>query len=446
VSAGVAFVAAVLCVAWVGQMGKRAVRKAQETAEWKQNAESVALQLRRLFDRKELLEHAVHALMTELNATRGYVFVLEQERFELRAALPEMLGEPVGFEPASGRPGKWPRTVRGAQSADVELERQRLKALDVEAGVAFWRGYRLAGFFLLGGRLTSDPFTGSQKLFSVEVAAEVGRMQDVLDGAQAMAVMQAASARVEAEKQLLATVRQRMAAPDTAEVPGVEFGVGVEYAVGGHAAFCDAVVLPGALGVVLAESAGAGAQEALDMVRLQTLLRSRLYVYGDDLREMLESVERAVVAGETGMPPMRLFIGRYDASARRLVYINADYLPPVLLSNRAEGSQTRRLTRTGRPLAGDGPADWIVGEVELRRRDLLLLFSPGLVECEGAEENSGENRVLGAVLGSEGQTAQAIAQRLLREAAEAAGGKKPTSERSVIVLRPASPQGGKSLL
>ena len=216
----------------------------------------------------------------------------------------------------------------------------------------------------------------------------------------------------------------------------------VEMVVGSYASLCDTVVLPGsALGIVMAETSTCGLQIAVEMVRLQGLLRSRFYVYGEDLREMLDSVERALLATEGAVQPIRLLLGRYDASSRRLIYVNAGYLPPILLKNRSNGSETRRLAATGRPLTGEGPADWEVQEIELRRRDLLLAISPGLLSRPEALEKWDESRLMATLLDLEKHPALAIAQRLVREAAGSEDEHQSKSERSVIVLRPSDATG-----
>jgi serine phosphatase RsbU (regulator of sigma subunit) len=186
----------------------------------------------------------------------------------------------------------------------------------------------------------------------------------------------------------------------------------------------------------MAETDSTGPQAAADMVRLQALLRSRFYVYGEDLREMLESVERAITAGEAPELPVRLLLGRYDAHTRRFVYINAGYEPPVLMKNRGDGSETRRLGVTGRALAAGGAADWVVEEIELRRRDLLVLLSPGLLRSVNPQDKWSESVLMEKLLDLEIHSAAAMAQRLLLEAPAPEDSATPAAERSVIVLRP----------
>lgn len=458
--AAAAFLVTVTCSVWLGRTGEQAVRTVQQEAFWRLNAEAVATHMRHLFKKEEVFAYAARAIMEELHAARLHVYLLKNYNFELAASLPATPENVEVFsarglaaaafapnfrrpfveyvEPRTSAPASWGRVLLGASSYDLKAEQKRLETMGAEVGVGIWRNSKLAGFFLIGGLLKSEPFNDAQRGFTVEVAAEVGRMLDVLDGAaESLAQLRAGEEHVRTQKEMAVLVRKRMAPPDVAEVAGVEFGISTDYAGTGRAAFCDTLVLPAsALGLAMAETDATGPQAAADMVRIQALLRSRFFVYGEDLREMLESVERAITTGEAPEQPMRLLLGRYDARSRRFVYINAGYEAPVLFKNRSDGSETRRLGVTGRPLAAGGPADWSVEEVELRRRDLLVLMSPGLLRVPNAQDKWSEYLLLEKLLDLEIHSASAIAQRLLLESPIAEEEEMPASERSVIVLRP----------
>ncbi|MGO9240561.1 MAG: PP2C family protein-serine/threonine phosphatase [Bryobacteraceae bacterium] len=460
-AAAAAFGVTVACAVWLGRTGERAVRAVQQESFWRLNAEAVAAHMRHLFLREEVMAYAAQTIMEELHASRLHVYLLKGYNFELAASLSAKAGQAEVFSkrglaalafcapqrvpfveyvnPRTDRPARWAHALLGASTHELRAEQKRLEAMGAEAGVAFWRNSQLAGFFLIGGRLKNEPFSDAQRGFTIELAAEVGRMLDVLDGAaERLAQLRASEEQAKTRNEMAVLVRRRMTPPDVAEVAGLEFGVSTDHAGSGRAAFCDTVVLPASgLGLAMAETDATGPQAAADMVRLQALLRSRFYVYGEDLREMLDSVERAITAGEPPEKPVRLLLGRYDARSRRFVYINAGYEPPVLMKNRSDGSETRRLSVTGRALAAGGPADWVVEEIELRRRDLLVLLSPGLISSRNPQDKWSEHLLLEKLLDLEIHSAPAMAQRLLLEAPAAADEASPAAERSVIVLRPA---------
>ena len=459
VAAATAFVVLILTASGLGRAGERAVRLRQESAYWDSLSESVNTLLHRTLRQEELLGYAARTVAQELAATSVRVFLLGADSFELATSIPASVGKAEQFESqgvlaqafsvdgrrpflefvnsTSGRAGGWGKPLKEVTTANLQEEQRRLESLGAEVGLAFWRDAKLAGFFLIGGRLTSDTLSASQRRFAIDLCFQVGLMLDVVDAVEQMAQERSVVERIKAEREMADDVRKRMTPPDVAEIAGLEYGVSVEPVAGSCAGFCDTVVLPGSsLGVVMAETSSGGLHMAVEMVRLQALLRSRFYVYGEDLREMLESVERTLPTGDSAMPPIRLLLGRYHASSRRFVYVNAGYLPPVLLTNRSDGSETRRLAATGRPLAGEGPANWQVQEIELRRRDLLLAISPGLLHRADALEKWGENRLLETMLELEKHPAVAIARRLITEAAEPENDDQLKSERSVIVLRP----------
>jgi len=445
--------------AWLDNVGQRAVRRETEAAFWVLNAEGVTTHLRRILRQDEMLGYAAKTIMQELEAGSIRVFLLRNGHFEMAASLPTVPAKPESFErqgvlaqsfaaggrmpflefvnPATGLPAFWIKQPSYVNAQDLQAEQQKLESLSAEVGVGFLREAKLAGFFLVGTRLTSEAWSLPQRTFLVEVATQVGRMLDVMKAAGKLAQESAEEERAKADREMAALVRSRMTPPDMAELTGVEYGVSVEKVTGGPASFCDAIVLPGSgLGIVMAETSAGGLQTAVEMVRLQTLLRSRFYVYGEDLREMLESVERALRAGEGEMQPIRLLLGRYDASTQQFIYVNAGYLPPVFLKNRSNGSETLRLAATGRPLAAEGAADWKVQEIEMQHRDMLVAISPGLLRRADSLEKWGENQLLETMLDLEKHSAPAIAHRLIKEATEPDKGDQPASERSVIVLRP----------
>ncbi|MGD0577595.1 MAG: hypothetical protein ABSC08_01575, partial [Bryobacteraceae bacterium] len=284
--AAAAFGMTVACALWLGRTGERAVRAAQEESFWRLNAEAVAAHMRHLFLREEVMAYAAQTIMEELHATRVHVYLLKKHNFELAASMPPKPAQAEVFparglaamafcpnqrapfveyvDPRTGAPARWAHALLGASTYDRQAEQKRLEAMGAEAGVAFWRNSKLAGFFLIGGRLRNEPFNDAQRGFTVEVAAEVGRMMDVLDGAaERLAQLRAGEEHVKTQNEMAVLVRRRMAPPDVAEVAGVEFGVSTDHAGTGRAAFCDTVVLPAsALGLAMAETDATGPQAA----------------------------------------------------------------------------------------------------------------------------------------------------------------------------------------
>ena len=570
-----------LCAFGLGRAGDHAVRLLMETIFWKQHADTVAMRLRHLLKKDQMLAYAAKSILTELEASSLRLFLLDQTEFRMVASLPSSPLHPGHFDrdgllaqafnpphrvpflevfnPTTGRPGNWVKRLMEVDPAELQGELESLSSFEAQAAVGFWRESKLAGFFLIGGRLTSDQLTPAQMHFTAEVADEVARMLDVLEALEKaerirmeaeeirrahelaadlrrhvkppepvplaeVAVEQAASSPLDAEeaqlldeltaemhepalvaeardelavaeadpgpvdfeeaqllhelaqelnetglppepapvahvpdeaavenaalvrvdseevrmvRELATQVRKRMTPPDVVSVAGMEYGVAVEIAEGSQGRFCDVVALSGAsLGIVMAECESSGVRVAVEMVRLQALLRSRFYVCGDDLRQALDSVEKALLDSGDAQQPVRLLMARYNAISRRLLYVNAGHVPPVLLMYKTDGPQALRLTATGRPLSGEGRADWEVGEIELQRRDLLLALSPGLLDGPEAQSKWSENRLLATLLDLETQAAPGLAQSLVREALERSEDKQPESELSAIVLRP----------
>ena len=89
-----------------------------------------------------------------------------------------------------------------------------------------------------------------------------------------------------------------------------------------------------------------------------------------------------------------LFLGMYDANARRLTYSNAGHLPPLLLP---EDGACRRLDRGGTVVGLFDEVSYDEGTVELRPGDIFLAYSDGVTEPENDFGEFGEQRLVALV-------------------------------------------------
>jgi sigma-B regulation protein RsbU (phosphoserine phosphatase) len=83
---------------------------------------------------------------------------------------------------------------------------------------------------------------------------------------------------------------------------------------------------------------------------------------------------------ETTLPAqyVTFFLGSLDVVSRKLRYVNAGHLPPVVL--RPEGPPVH-LAEGGPPLGLFEDVGYSEGEIELRSGDRLVLFTDGITEC-----------------------------------------------------------------
>jgi phosphoserine phosphatase RsbU/P len=126
------------------------------------------------------------------------------------------------------------------------------------------------------------------------------------------------------------------------------------------------------------------------MASLQASLRSQYAQAPDDLPRVLRAVNQTFFDSTATSRYASLFFGIYDERTARLRYANCGHLPPVLL---APDGSIDRLSPTA-PVIGLFE-EWTCAtrEVDLKRRDTLVIFTDGVVEAFNAQgEEFGDER------------------------------------------------------
>ena len=159
---------------------------------------------------------------------------------------------------------------------------------------------------------------------------------------------------------------------------------------------------PARLDIVVADISGKGISAALLMANLQAAMRNQLLAVknnspeeiGKSLALVMSHLNDQILANSPAEKYATLFLGRYDAEARRLWYCNAGHLPPILL----DGENTRFLEATGMVIGLLPNARYEVGCVDLNPGSLLAIFTDGLTEAVNGEgEEFGDQRLLSAL-------------------------------------------------
>ena len=189
-------------------------------------------------------------------------------------------------------------------------------------------------------------------------------------------------------------------------------------AVGGD--FYDVLDLgPGRVGLALADVSGKGIHAALLMANLQARLSGQLGLSPDDpvrcLRQINQMLWKATDPGHFAT----LFLGIFEDATRRLTYVNCGHNPPVWL--RRDGSiEMLGATATVIGAFEDWPCTSM--SVQLSAGDLLAIYSDGLTEAMRGDEQFGEERLVTALAGLCGRSADDVVSGLLREVQDFCGG------------------------
>jgi serine phosphatase RsbU (regulator of sigma subunit) len=225
------------------------------------------------------------------------------------------------------------------------------------------------------------------------------------------------------------------------EVPGVEIAFASRPAntVGGD--YYDAFLRPSPsskpnskrLLVVVADVAGKSVPAALLMATFQASLRT-LAEANTSLLELVEGLNRYACAHSLGGRRFTTaFFGELEPETRVLSYVRAGHNAPLL--RRASGS-LERLETGDLPLGVDAGARFTCGAVTMGPRDLLVIFTDGLIEAVNeADQEFGEPRVLDVLKSSDAAGAQGTLKNLLSAVDAFVGHARQHDDITCLLLR-----------
>jgi len=238
------------------------------------------------------------------------------------------------------------------------------------------------------------------------------------------------------DQQLWRKALARLAPPDLPEIAGLDYGAEYWRGDSPEGQFIDLIALPnGALGVVMAEVGDAGMEAAVQVAQLQVLLRSRFQAYAEDLGELLQSTERALLASSEKPFPVRLFCARYASASRVLTFVNAGAVPPLVLRRTPAGAQVLRLAESSRAMAAEPPTPFQISEMALQQGDLLAVASLSLLQAPNADPAAplSDAKLADSLMCWEDRRASDLVRLVFRAVEESTVG--PSADRALILLK-----------
>ncbi len=134
------------------------------------------------------------------------------------------------------------------------------------------------------------------------------------------------------------------------------------------------------LGFCIADVSGKGISAALLMSNFQAVFRS-LFSWNVNLKKLIHQLNRRVNESANNEKFITFFIGKYNLTTRRLSYVNAGHLPPLLFE-----PKKGHLISLDKGCIGLGMLDVIpfieVGHLFISKNAKFLAFTDGLVELE----------------------------------------------------------------
>ena len=187
------------------------------------------------------------------------------------------------------------------------------------------------------------------------------------------------------ELEIARDVQQRLFPQDSPAIRGLEYAGYCRPAklVGGD--YYDFLPMPeGGLLFTLGDVSGKGIAAAVLMASIQASLRSQAVRPPESMAALMNDFNRAVYSFSTPDKYSTLFCGLLDAGSRRLTYVNAGQVRPLLL--RSKDKNVERLDAGGFPVGLLGVAEYEQGEATLAPGDVVVCFSDGISEATNAKD------------------------------------------------------------
>ncbi|MDX1643716.1 MAG: SpoIIE family protein phosphatase [Thermoanaerobaculia bacterium] len=388
----------------------------------------VGLAITSMLDMEELSEAILLRAVSLLDARRGALYLLEDERFALQrtiggdAAETIQLDDPVLAALLRGEAVGEQALVPGA----VHL---LLEPIESEAGrrglliVADKESRTGVGPFGRSDQRTLELFANQ-----AAIALENARLhREALE-----------KERLEREMELASEIQRRLLPTTIPVVPGFELYGWSRPAqqVGGD--YYDLIVLgDGRCGLVVGDVSGKGMPAALMVSTVHSALRLLL----DRLTvgpELIERLNRHI--SETSAPNKFItfflaeVVGGVSAGDRsEMRFLNAGHNPALLVSPSGE---MRRLETCGLPLGLLPDSTYDAGSVGIGPGDLLCVYSDGITEAVSPDdEQFGMSRLCEVLVSCREEPLETIVATIDRTTAEFAGGMPQADDQTLVLVR-----------
>jgi len=184
------------------------------------------------------------------------------------------------------------------------------------------------------------------------------------------------------------------------------------------------------IGLAIADASGHGLPAALQVRDVYTGLR--MAVERDfKIVRTVERLNRIIHESRLTTRFVSLFYGEIEDNDS-VMYVNAGHPHPLHF----HGASVTPLIQTGLVLGPTANATYTRGYRKLEPGDALLLYTDGMVEAHGEDdEEFGVGRLIKAFLGMRDRPCDEIARELIRVVREWAGGGAPEDDMTVVVLK-----------
>ena len=239
--------------------------------------------------------------------------------------------------------------------------------------------------------------------------------------------------RMERELELAHDIQQGRLPSEAPDVEGWDI-VGTNtpcYTIGGD--YYDFIERPGGLAVALGDVSGKGAGAALMMM----VLRATIHFASQREKTVTDIITQTNGVIYDNSPPQfyaTFFLTDLNTSTGKMRYINAGHIPPILYQKAS--NSIVRLEEGGTVLGLFDIAQFTEGESELQPGDILVIFTDGISEAWGAnDEEFGEDRLAELVRDNASLSATELEELIQKEVDTFTDGAPATDDKTIIVVK-----------
>lgn len=326
-------------------------------------------------------------------------------------------------------PRSWAARIDGQEQANLDRLGARLL-------LPLGRREKLLGFLALGRRSAEAPYSSNDLDLLRSVAQQTTLAVENSRLTSTIAAEAAEREVIHRELAIAREVQQRLLPQSCPEIPGLACFATCRPAreVGGD--YYDFVELPNnTFGIAIGDVSGKGIPASLLMASLQASLRGQTMAQCDNLEQLMANVNRLIYDASPVNRYATFFYAQYDPVHRRLDFVNAGHNAPLVLRQDNGGCHVRRLDAGGPPVGLLPRAQYQSSSIELKRGDLVALFTDGMTEAWNIrEEEWGEEALIAALRSSRNSSPEAIVQSAFRCADDFAGDAPQHDDMTILVL------------
>jgi sigma-B regulation protein RsbU (phosphoserine phosphatase) len=237
------------------------------------------------------------------------------------------------------------------------------------------------------------------------------------------------------EMEIARDVQQRLLPQAQPPIPGLDYAGycrSAEFVGGDYYDFLPTA--DGGFIFTLGDVSGKGIPAAVMMASMQASLRSQVVRTPVSIAALIGDLNKAVYSFSTADKYSTLFCGLLDVRTRKLTYVNAGQVRPMLL--RSADGQVERLDSGGFPVGMLDDSEYDQGEVLLQPGDGVLCFSDGISEATNAKnEMWSEHEVERIARTCRGLTAQQMIDLLVEATDRFTGEAQQADDMTVVAIR-----------